>query len=120
MRQAEQALRIFFVNFLKRTDWHRWPTGAVVGEQGRRTPWRRWKSYDGASGPGTTSTGPSPRMRTGCDVSSPTWPGGRASRASRPGCPGGLAGATRRDTSACLDPTIGRPGAASSDRLYLT
>ncbi len=38
VRQAEQALRIFFVNFLKRTDWHRWPTGAVVGEQGRTNP----------------------------------------------------------------------------------
>ena len=38
VRQAEQALRIFFVNFLKRTDWHRRPTGAVVGEQGRTNP----------------------------------------------------------------------------------
>ena len=38
MRQAEQALRIFFVNFLKRTDRHRRPTGAVVGEQGRTNP----------------------------------------------------------------------------------
>lgn len=25
LRQAEQALRIYFVNFLQRTDWHRRP-----------------------------------------------------------------------------------------------
>ena len=25
VRQADQALRIYFVNFLKRTDWHRRP-----------------------------------------------------------------------------------------------
>jgi hypothetical protein len=35
VRQAEQALRMYFVNFLKRTDWHRRPAGAVVGESGR-------------------------------------------------------------------------------------
>ncbi len=81
MRQAEQALRIFFVNFLKRTDWHRWPTGAVVGEQGRTNPLaaleelrRRIRTRR------TTPTAPSAPMRTGCDVSSPTWPGGRARR----------------------------------------
>ena len=38
MRQAEQALQMFFVNFLKRTDWHRGPAGAVVGEQGQMNP----------------------------------------------------------------------------------
>jgi hypothetical protein len=26
VRQTDQALRIYFVNFLKRTDWHRRPT----------------------------------------------------------------------------------------------
>ena len=38
MRQAEQALRIYFVNFLDRPDWHRQPASAVVDEQGRADP----------------------------------------------------------------------------------
>ena len=38
VRQAEQALRIYFVNFLKRTDWHRRPVSTVVDEQGRTSP----------------------------------------------------------------------------------
>ena len=38
MRQADQALRIYFVNFLKRTDWHRRPASTVVDEQGRTSP----------------------------------------------------------------------------------
>ena len=35
LRQADQALRIYFVNFLKRTEWHRRPTSTVVDEEGR-------------------------------------------------------------------------------------
>jgi integron integrase len=38
VRQAEQALRIYFVNFLNRTDWHRRPTNTVVDEEGRTNP----------------------------------------------------------------------------------
>ena len=38
VRQAEQALRIYFVNFLQRTDWHRRSGSAVVDEQGRTDP----------------------------------------------------------------------------------
>ena len=38
VRQAEQALRIYFVNFLQRTDWHRQPRSTVVDEQGRTGP----------------------------------------------------------------------------------
>jgi integron integrase len=38
IRQAEQALRIYFVNFLQRTDWHRRPHTAIVDEQGRTNP----------------------------------------------------------------------------------
>jgi len=38
VRQAEQALRIYFVNFLKRTDWHRRPISTVVDEHGRTSP----------------------------------------------------------------------------------
>jgi hypothetical protein len=34
VRQADQALRIYFVNFLKRTEWHRRPASTVVDEQG--------------------------------------------------------------------------------------
>jgi integrase len=40
VRQAEQALRICFVNFLQRTDWHRQPGKTVVDEQGRADPLR--------------------------------------------------------------------------------
>ena len=38
VRQAEQALRIYFVNFLRRKDWQRRPASSVVGEQGRANP----------------------------------------------------------------------------------
>ena len=38
VRQADQALRIYFVNFLKRTEWHRRPASTVVDEQGSTTP----------------------------------------------------------------------------------
>jgi len=38
VRQADQALRIYFVNFLERTDWHRRPASTVVDEHGRTSP----------------------------------------------------------------------------------
>jgi hypothetical protein len=38
VRQAEQALRIYFVNFLDRTDWHRRQAGTVADEKGRTIP----------------------------------------------------------------------------------
>ena len=38
LRQADQALRMYFVNFLKRTEWHRRPASTVVDEQGRTSP----------------------------------------------------------------------------------
>src|SRR5687768_11166694 len=38
VRQADQALRIYFVNFLKRTEWHRRPASTVVDEQGVTSP----------------------------------------------------------------------------------
>lgn len=38
VRQAEQALRIYFVDFLKRTGWHRRPASAALDEQGRARP----------------------------------------------------------------------------------
>jgi len=38
VRQAEQSLRIYFVNFLKRTDWHRRQASTVVDGQGRANP----------------------------------------------------------------------------------
>jgi len=38
VHQAEHALRIYFVNFLKRTDWHRRPVSKVVDEDGRTNP----------------------------------------------------------------------------------
>ncbi len=38
VRQAEQALRIYFVNFLQRTDWQRQPASTIVDEQGRTNP----------------------------------------------------------------------------------
>ena len=38
VRHAELSLRIYFVNFLQRTDWHRQPARTVVDEQGRANP----------------------------------------------------------------------------------
>ncbi len=38
VRQADQALRIYFVNFLKRTGWHRRPASTVVDEHGKTSP----------------------------------------------------------------------------------
>ncbi len=38
IRQAEQALRIYFVNFLQRTDWHQRPPSTTVDEEGRVDP----------------------------------------------------------------------------------
>ena len=38
VRQADQALRIYFVNSLKRTEWHRRPASEVVDEQGNTSP----------------------------------------------------------------------------------
>ena len=35
VHHAEVALRIYFVNFLWRTDWHRQPGSPVADEQGR-------------------------------------------------------------------------------------
>jgi integrase len=35
VRQAEQALRVYFVNFLDRPEWHRQPASAVLDDQGR-------------------------------------------------------------------------------------
>lgn len=38
VRQADQALRIYFVNYLKRSDWHRRPASSVIDERGRTNP----------------------------------------------------------------------------------
>jgi hypothetical protein len=38
VRQAEQALRIYIVNFLDRTDWHRRPISTVLDEKGCTIP----------------------------------------------------------------------------------
>src|ERR1700710_3129444 len=38
VRQADQALRMYFVNFFKRTEWHRRPASTVVDEHGCPSP----------------------------------------------------------------------------------
>ena len=38
VKQADQALRLYFVNFLKRTQWHQRPESTVVDEQGGTNP----------------------------------------------------------------------------------
>ena len=38
VRQAEEALRIYFVNFLQRTDWRRAPSTGAVDAEGRTGP----------------------------------------------------------------------------------
>ncbi|MGH9253212.1 MAG: integron integrase [Vicinamibacterales bacterium] len=63
MRQAEHALRIYFVNFLDRTDWHRKPPSAVVDERGHASPLRHSNSCGAASAPVTT---PIASYRTEC------------------------------------------------------
>jgi integrase len=38
IRQAEHALRIYFVDFLKRSDWQKKPASSVVDERGHTSP----------------------------------------------------------------------------------
>jgi integron integrase len=38
IRQAEQALRLYFVHFLRRTDWHHAPANPIVDAEGQVTP----------------------------------------------------------------------------------
>lgn len=38
VRQAEHAIRMYFVNFQQRTDWNRRPASSVVDEDGRTNP----------------------------------------------------------------------------------
>lgn len=38
VRQAEEALRVYFVNFLHRTDWHHRPQNALIDELGQSNP----------------------------------------------------------------------------------
>lgn len=38
VQQAEHALKIYFVNFLKRTDWHSPPQSSVVDSAGHANP----------------------------------------------------------------------------------
>jgi len=38
VRQAEQAVRIYFVNFLGRDDWRRQPASGAVDPEGRADP----------------------------------------------------------------------------------
>jgi hypothetical protein len=38
VRQAEQALRIYFVGFLNRAEWHRRPASGLLDDQGRVDP----------------------------------------------------------------------------------
>src|SRR5439155_11362436 len=78
VRQAEHALRIYFVNFLQRTDWNRRPASAVVDEDGRTNPWPHSSSSAYASEPGTTRTAPSAVTPIGCVAFSPISPSVRA------------------------------------------
>lgn len=59
VRQAEHALRIYFVNFLERTDWQRRSESTVVDDQGRSNAATSIGS--GASSP-TRPSGSPPRI----------------------------------------------------------
>jgi hypothetical protein len=59
VRQAEQAVRIYFVNFLQRTDWRRSPAIGPAQEQRRTDPWLSSTNSAGASARVTTPIGPS-------------------------------------------------------------
>ena len=78
VRQAEQALRLYFVNFLRRTDWHRQPTSTVVDEHGQQVHCQLWNSCACASGLAITPIEPKVATWTGCSASSPTWPSATA------------------------------------------
>ena len=70
VRQAEHALRIYFVNFLHRTDWHTQPPSAIVDEN-RRTHSRPSKRCARASARATTPVAPSAATQTGSGAPSP-------------------------------------------------
>ena len=78
VRQAEQALRIYFVNFLQRTEWYRQPASTVMDEQGRTSPLAALENCGRACGRATIRTGPNARTWTGCGGSSTTPPSSRA------------------------------------------
>ena len=78
--QAEQALRIYFVNFLQRTDWHRRPGSTVVDEHGETGRWRPLNNCGRASEPATTPIALRAATRIGRGASSVTWPSSKARR----------------------------------------
>lgn len=70
VRQAEQALRIYWLHFHRTTDWVRRPASA--GEAGRVEPLAASTSSAAASGLATTRTEPRSRTSTGPGASWPT------------------------------------------------
>ena len=82
VRQAEHALRIYFVNFLDRTDWCQRPASSVVDEKGRTNPRPPWSKCGCASEPDTTPTEPNVPTWIGRGASSTTLP--RSSNAPLP------------------------------------
>ena len=46
VRQADQALRIYFTNFLKRTEWHRRRRARLSTSKGAQMGWRRWSNCE--------------------------------------------------------------------------
>lgn len=78
VRQAEQALRMYFINFLRRTDWNRRPQSEVVDEAGRTSPPAALEQLRLRLRTRTTPIAPSPATPIGCVASSPTWRSARA------------------------------------------
>jgi hypothetical protein len=48
VRQAEQALRLYFVNFLNRQEWHRPPARPWWTSTGAPAPWRHCSTCEPA------------------------------------------------------------------------
>ena len=94
VRQAEQALRIYFVNFLQRTDWQR-PASTVVDERGHTSPLAALEQLRRVCGPATIPIALNAAMSTGCGGSSTTWPSSKA-------CPIPVASEVVRDYSTHL------------------
>lgn len=80
IHQADHALRIYFVNFLHRTDWHRRLQSAIVDERDRTRPLAALEALRCASALDTTFTILLAAMPTGSDASSPTSANGSGPR----------------------------------------
>ncbi len=77
VRQAEEALRIYFVNFLKCRELHRQPASAVLDDEGRTNALAALQQPRARIRPGTIPIELNAATRTGCGGSLTMWRGSR-------------------------------------------